>query len=50
MISDNKRRIQISLSKKTMEQMEIENKDTGLTKSVIIELALNDYFNKRKVI
>ena len=50
MISDNKKRIQISLSKKTMEQMEIENKDTGLTKSVIIELALNDYFNKRKVI
>lgn len=30
--------------------MENETKDTGLTKSVIIELALNDYFNKRKVI
>lgn len=46
MISGNKKRIQISLSKKTMENMENEIKDTGLTKSVIIELALNDYFNK----
>lgn len=48
MISDIKKRIQISLSKQSMKRIELESESTGLTKSVIIELALNDYFKKMK--
>lgn len=47
MVSDSKKRIQISLSKYATNQLELASEETGLTKSVIIELALNDYFKKK---
>lgn len=48
MVSDTKKRLQISLSKQSTKRLEDTTKETGLTKSVIIELALNDYFSKQK--
>ena len=44
------KRLQISLSKQSTKRLEDVSKETGLTKSVIIELALNDYFKKERVI
>ena len=46
MVSDSKR-LQISLSKQSTKRLEDVSKETGLTKSVIIELALNDYFKRK---
>ena len=47
MVSDSKKRLQISLSKQSTKRLEDVSKETGLTKSVIIELALNDYFKMK---
>lgn len=48
MISRSKKRIQVSLSNLTMNDLEIFANNNGIAKSLVIELALNDYFNKRK--
>ena len=48
MISRSKKRIQVSLSNLTMNDLETFANDNGIAKSLVIELALNDYFNKRK--
>jgi hypothetical protein len=48
MISRSKKRIQVSLSNLTMNDLETFANNNGIAKSLVIELALNDYFNKRK--
>lgn len=49
MISRSKKRIQVSLSNLTMNELETFANSNGIAKSLVIELALNDYFNlKRK--
>ena len=48
MISRSKKRIQVSLSNLTMNDLETFANNNGIAKSLVIKLALNDYFNKRK--
>lgn len=48
MISRSKKRIQVSLSNLIMNDLETFANNNGIAKSLVIELALNDYFNKRK--
>ena len=52
MISDTKKRVQVSLTLDTMKKLEAHAKSKGFTKSEIIELALEKIFRKgqRKLI
>ena len=47
MISDTKKRVQVSLTLDTMGKLEAYAKSEGLTKSTIIKLALDKYFSER---
>jgi metal-responsive CopG/Arc/MetJ family transcriptional regulator len=47
MISRSKKRIQVSLSNLTMNELETFSNNNGIAKSLVIELALNDYFNRK---
>jgi hypothetical protein len=47
MISDTKKRIQVSLTLDTMERLEAYALSKGFNKSIIIELALDEYFSER---
>lgn len=46
MISKNKKRLQVTLSGLTMKSLEVFAKKNNISKSIVIELALNDYFRK----
>lgn len=46
MIRENKKRLQISLTKHALEQLESLAEKRGLSKSMTIELALYDFFRK----
>lgn len=46
MISDTKKRVQVSLTLDTMKKLEAHAKSKGFTKSEIIELALEKFFRK----
>ncbi|HEN6000197.1 TPA: CopG family transcriptional regulator [Streptococcus agalactiae] len=43
-ISDNKQRVALSLKKDTVKKLNKISADSGFSKSVIIELALKNYF------
>lgn len=43
-ISDNKQRVALSLKKDTVKKLNMISADSGFSKSVIIELALKNYF------
>lgn len=45
-MNETKKRMQISLTKNTFSELEKEYKKRGLQKSIIIELALIEYFRK----
>jgi metal-responsive CopG/Arc/MetJ family transcriptional regulator len=47
MISDTKKRVQISLTLDTLKELEAYAKSDGFTKSAIIELALEKLFSER---
>lgn len=47
MISDTKKRVQISLTLDTLKELESYAKSDGFTKSAIIELALEKLFSER---
>lgn len=46
MISDTKKRVQISLTLDTLKELEAYAKSDGFTKSAIIELALKKFLKK----
>lgn len=50
MISRSKKRIQVSLSNLTMNDLETFANNNGIAKSLVIELALNDYLIKERII
>lgn len=45
-ISENKKRVQVTLAKSTLEQLEELSNTSPFKKSDIIELALINYFNQ----
>lgn len=47
MISDTKKRVQVSLTLDTLRELEAYAKSDGFTKSAIIELALEKLFSER---
>ena len=47
MISDTKKRVQVSLTLDTLKELEAYAKSDGFTKSEIIELALEKLFSER---
>lgn len=47
MISRNKKRIQISLSNLTMNELQEFADSNNIAKSLVIELALNDYLKRK---
>lgn len=47
MISDAKKRVQISLTLDTMDKLEAYAKIKGYNKSTIVKLALDEYFSER---
>lgn len=47
MVSETKKRIQVSLLQSTLNLLEADFESSGLTKSNIIELALQEYFRKK---
>lgn len=46
-IKDNKQRIMLTLKKDTIKNLNILSEDLGASKSVIIELALKNYFRNK---
>lgn len=46
-VSKNKKRVQISLGKSTMEKLELYAAHETLSKSVVIELALIQYLERK---
>lgn len=47
MVSETKKRIQVSLLTSTLDMLEADFEKSGLTKSNIIELALQEYFRMK---
>ena len=47
MISDTKKRVQVSLTLDTMKKLEAHAKSKGFTKSTIVKLALDQFFLER---
>ncbi|MBK0348994.1 ribbon-helix-helix protein, CopG family [Aerococcaceae bacterium zg-ZJ1578] len=50
MAEEVKKRVQVTLSKTTVNELEQKSKEGGLSKSLIIEVALIEYFRKEKLI
>lgn len=46
MISDTKKRVQVTLSRDILNELEAYSKGTGSSKSNFVELALRHYFGK----
>ena len=48
MVAEDKKRIMVSLTETQIQKLEAVAKETGLSKSAIMALALSDWFLKRE--